>query len=342
MGERRSKLRSILKRAAVGCAVLVVLLGAGVVWLVSCLMPPSDPVKMTEHHPFKSAKAKHRYLEYYDRRAESWPVESETSMVPTSYGDTFTRISGPEEAEPLLLLPGGNATSLIWEPNIEELSRHFRVYALDNIYDFGRSVYAKHVRTPEDFVLWIDEVIDGLQIEGRVNLAGLSYGGWITSQYALSRPERVDRAVLLAPAATVLSFDPEFLKRAALILIPHKYFVRSTMSWVAETAASGDAACRHRVDLWVEDVWVGMRSFSFKQLVNPTVLSDDELAGMEVPILFVVGEKEKIYSAEDAVARLARVAPRIEVELVSGAGHDMTLVKAAQVNATIVDFLSRK
>lgn len=261
-------------------------------------------------------------------------------MIKTSYGQTFVRVNGPEDAAPLVLLPGGNATSLIWAPNIPDLSASFRTYAVDNVYDFGRSVFSRHVRTPEDFVLWLDELFDGLALGDDVNLMGLSYGGWIASQYAISRPDRLGRVVLVAPAATVLNFNTDFLLRAVPCLIPHRYFVKNLMYWMLEDAVK-DPGTRRVVDELAEDNYLGMRCFKPKQLVNPSVLSDEQLQGLEVPTLFLVAENEKIYSAHAAMQRLREVAPGIEAVMIPNAGHDLTMVQTELVDTIILDFLGQ-
>ncbi len=109
---------------------------------------------MSAHHPFKSEKTKELYLKSYEKMTQDWPIASETRMVETSYGQTFVRICGPADAPPLVLLPGANATSLMWLPNIEALSESFRTCAVDNIYDFGRSVFTRRFKTSDDFVQW--------------------------------------------------------------------------------------------------------------------------------------------------------------------------------------------
>ncbi len=180
--------------------------------------------QITPYHPFRSAKAKQRYIQYYESAAKKWPVESETRMVATAYGETYVRISGPVDAPPLVLLHGANATSLSWIPNIRALSGEYRTYAVDNIYDFGLSVFTKKFKKPDDFIRWMDELFTALDLGDRIKLVGLSYGGWLTSRYALRYPERVDKIVLLAPAATVLPLGPGFLRPALLSILPHKYF----------------------------------------------------------------------------------------------------------------------
>jgi len=124
-------------------------------------------MELPDHHPFRSAKAKEEYLALYDRMAARWPVASQTRLVETSHGQTFVRISGSADAPPLVLLPGFGANSLMWIPNVEELSRQFRTYAVDNIYDNGRSIYTRPLASAKDFVSWMDELFTALAVKGR-------------------------------------------------------------------------------------------------------------------------------------------------------------------------------
>ena len=126
--------------------------------------------------------------------------------------------------------------------------------------------------------------------------------------------------------------------RAILCLLPHRYFTRSMMYWVFEDAAKQNESL---VEEGAEHSFVGQRSFKPIRLVNPTVLTDAEWQSMQVPTLFMVGEKEKIYSAQGAVERLKTVAPDIDIEVIPHAGHDLTLVQSEVVNRKILEFLKQ-
>lgn len=173
-------------------------------------------MKLPASHPFRTAKAKEEYLALYDLRARQWPVASETRMVETSYGQTFVRISGTTNDQPLVLLPGAAANSLMWMQHIEALSVSYKTYAVDNIYDYGRSVYTRPLKRQEDFVSWLNELFTSLALGDQIHLMGMSYGGWLTSRYALRFPNRLRKIVLLAPPATVLPMRFEFWTRALL------------------------------------------------------------------------------------------------------------------------------
>ena len=332
--------RKMLRGLAIGCGSLALLIAAFVVWVGVDIYRATRPLELSDHHPFRSAAKKERYLAHYDARADRWPMESETLMVATSWGQTFIRVSGPTDAPPLVLLPGANATSLLWETNIEAFSADHRAYAVDNIFDFGRSVYIREFKTPADFVSWLDELFDALGLD-KTHLAGLSYGGWIASEYTLEHPERVEKLVLIAPAATVLQFSVDFMKKGILCIIPHKYFVRSMMKWALADAASGTEEHRRMAEEAADNAWLGIRCFKPKHMVAPRMLGDEELRGLAPPTLFLVGENEVIYSGSgaDAVQRLNSVAPQISTQLIPDCGHDLTLVQAELINRLILDFL---
>jgi len=301
------------------------------------------PVALDGVHPFKSTAKKERYLAFYQERVGRWPVASEEVFVTTSWGETFVRVSGPQGGPPLVLLPGANASSLLWEPNVEAWSERYRVYSVDNIFDYGRSVNSKRLTAPSDFVDWLDQLLDGLEVGDDVSLLGLSYGGWITAEYGLARPERLDRVVLVAPAATVAWFSGDFIKKGIKCMIPHPHFVKSMVRWALHDAADGTPEEQRMVDDAADNAWLGLRSFKLRQMVHPRVLTDEEWGSFEVPVLFLVGENEVIYSisGEEAVAKLNRVAPEIEAELFTGCGHDITLVEAERFNRRVLEFLDQ-
>ena len=272
-------------------------------------------------------------------RAKAWPFASETRMIETPSGQTFIRPSGRLADPPLILLPGSRGTSLTWIPNIAALSAHYRTYALDSIYDFGLSVSRRNLKKPDELVTWLDEVLTVLVPEGPLNLVGLSYGGWLASQYALRFPKRLHKVVLLAPAVTVLPVSFALICRALLTLIPLPGFRQQFYYWLLNDAVQSGETGRAFVDEAVADWAVAERCFAPLPMVAGTVLDDKVLQGFRVPCLFMVGENEKMYPARKAVKRLNRVAPQIRTAIIPHTGHDLWLVQADIVTGKILDFL---
>lgn len=269
---------------------------------------------MTDYYPYRSAAAKEMYLSFYDSlSAKEWPIHSENRMVPTSFGRTFVRISGPIGAPPLVLLPGMAATSLFWAPNVRALSEAYQTFAVDRIGDVGRSICIKAVRCLDDLVIWLDELFRALELGHAVNVVGLSHGGWLTCQFALRFPERLNRIALLAPAATVQRTSIEFMIRGALAATGSRHLARAVVRWLCADLARKDPS---RVDAAIDRMLKTFQCVQLRRAITPTVLSDDELRSLRVPTLFMVGEHEKIYVAQKAVVRLKNVAPQITVEVI--------------------------
>lgn len=292
-------------------------------------------MEITEYYPFKSEEAKRDYLKLYDTRAKEWPILSETKIVNTSYGQTFVRISGPADAPPLVMLHSMGTSSLMWLPNIEALSMYYRTYAID-IFGHGRSVNIKSLNDSQDFVNWLDELFNALELGNDTNLMGMSLGSWITSQYVLKFPERLNKIVLLAPVATVQPISPMFMIRGLLAMIPIDYFYKSMMYWALDDLAKKD---KEKAEERINDSLLASKCFKTRFPLSPTVLGDNELQNIKIPALYIVGENEKICSAKKALERLNTIAPQIKTEIIPNAGHDLPIVKAEIVNEKVLEFL---
>ncbi len=259
-------------------------------------------------------------------------------MVPTSYGDTFVRITGPAGAPPLVLLPGAATTSLMWAPNVQALSESFRTIALDQLGEVGRTTCFRPVRRYSDLLAWLNELFEALKLGAEINLAGLSYGGALAAQYTLHFPERLRSTILLAPGATVLRTSAKFMASLILTAISRGQCLPRIMRWIFSDMARKDPKW---IETAIEQLVIGSRSLQPRLLPFPPVLTDAEWAGIKVPTLFLVGEHETIYDPVKAVRRLNRVAPQIKTEMIPGAGHDLTFVQAEMVNLMMVEFLQQ-
>lgn len=310
-------------------------------WIYFSLFAGPGSMEINDFHPFKSAKAKAAYFAFENKMAKKWPITSEEKIVETSFGKTFIRISGPIDAPPLVLLPGGGTCSLIWRENIKALSMEYRTYAIDNIYDFGRSVYIRKIDNGKDFSNWLNELFDTLHLENNIRIMGYSYGGWVTSQYMLNHPERLNHVVLIAPAWTVLDYPGDFVLDIIPTLLPVRFFKEKNIySYWNDLALSGDRG-KQIIEDEIDYLEMAMKCFKIKQGFLPTVLSDSELQQLKVPVLYLVGENEKCYNGKDAVNRLNKIAPKIETEFIKGTGHDLMFTHTDMINKRILEFLKK-
>jgi formylglycine-generating enzyme required for sulfatase activity len=331
-------LKKLLRVALYCLAAVVLFLVAVSCWFKFVLLPTPDYSNLEEYHPFTSSESKNAYYEFYDSQERRWPVPFRTQTVKAADGETYVRLSGRGEATPLVLLPGGGQSSLMWIPNVAGLAEHYRVIAVDNIVDFGRSRLSRPIKSSEHLCSWLDESLTALGIEGKVNVMGLSYGGWVAAQFALRRPHRVNRAVVIAPAATIYPLGEDFLINSIRALVFPSTLKEWILSMSKDAAASTDPFVKENLEALIDGALLGFSSFKYKNILAPTVFSDAELGAIKPPTLFMVGENETLYPAEQAAARIKAVAPHLETRIIKDAGHDITLVQAQRVNEAAISF----
>lgn len=110
-------------------------------------------------------------------------------------------VDGPEAA-PWLILSNSLGTTLeMWEPQMPELRRHFRVLRYDT-RGHGRSSIPAGPYSIDQLGADVVALMDGLGI-ARAHFCGLSMGGMTGIWMGIHQPQRVDRLVLCNTAALI-------------------------------------------------------------------------------------------------------------------------------------------
>ena len=291
---------------------------------------------------FKTPEGEAAFLAAYDSEMKAWPVPHETRAIAGRFGITRVVVCGPADASPLVLLHGYWSTPMMWIPNIADLSRNHRVYAIDVMGQPGRSVPSEPVRSAADYVTWLTTTLDGLQLK-RVALAGVSYGAWLALNYAITTPARVQQLVLLSPAASFLPLVRQFALRGMLMMfVPSRLTVNSFMRWLSLDDFKTDAAAGREGIAGMDLMYLGIKHFRpdpATARVAPTVFSDEELRNLRVPTLLLIGGREVIYDPAAALARAQRLMPAFEGALIPGCSHDMCFRRYRLVDERILEFL---
>jgi pimeloyl-ACP methyl ester carboxylesterase len=292
--------------------------------------------------PFKTTAGEAAYLSAYDAGMKLWPVPYEEMDISSRFGLTHVVVSGPKDAPPLVLLHGYWATLIMWTPNVADFSKVYRVYAVDIMGQPSKSIPDEPIRNAADYVAWLTATLNGLHLD-RVSLVGMSYGGWLALTYAVAAPVRVQKLVLLSPAASVLPIVRQFSLRGMLMLfLPTHFTVNSFMRWLGIKDNRGDSETRRVGDNIVDLMYLGLKHFRMSQEVMPTVFADSDLRALHVPTLLLLGDREVIYDPATALARARRLLPDFQGDLVPGSSHDMCFSQNQLVDARILDFLRKK
>ena len=277
---------------------------------------------------FRTPEGQARYFAAYEATLALWGAPVTPLSVATRFGPTHVNACGPQGAPAVVLLHGAAVSSTMWYPNAGELSRAYRVYAPDIIGEMGKSVRTRPLKKPSEWVEWLVDVLDGLHVP-QAHVAGLSLGGHLALQLAHSAPHRVMKLILLSPA-TLLPIRLQFYARiAAAVLAP--FLKPASRQALFLGSASPHLAPVIRQLMTPSDFRYEM---SF-----PAVQKDGDLRKVQARTLLLLGEREIIYSPQAAVKRARNLIPRIEAEIIPGAGHAINLDQPEVVNKRMLAFL---
>lgn len=279
---------------------------------------------------FKTPELEKQYMGLYETVLVKWNVPTESLDIKTSIGITHINVSGSIENPALILLPGFSTNSTMWFQNIGALSTRFRVYAVDTNGQPGRSISSQKL-TASNSADWLAEVLDGLGLE-KVNLMGVSLGGWLTLNFAIHQPGRVEQIVLLDPVASLEKVSGTFIRHSFIPIMVHptrsglvKYFRWLTRGYEVDPT-------------WGELMIQGILNTSPQPPIRPVPFTDSELRSVKIPVLLLIGERSVIYNPQRAYQRAIQLIPNVQAEIIPGASHALNDEKAESVNARILEF----
>lgn len=290
---------------------------------------------MSERSAFRTPEGEASFLAAYETAMRLWPVPFQALDVSTQFGSTHVIVSGPKDGPPLVLLHGYMATSTMWSRNIGALSKDHCVYALDIMGQPGKSRPAGRIRNAADFASWLTATLDELHLD-RVDLVGMSFGGWLALNYAVAAPQRVRKLVLLSPGGLLPMVRQFGLRGMLMVSFPTRLTVSSFFHWLGFT----DPEYASMLDL----MYLGLKHFQMPietARVTPDVVTDEQLRTMKVPTLLLIGDHEVISDPARALERARRLIPDFQGELVPGCRHDMCSSRHAFVDARVLDFLEK-
>jgi pimeloyl-ACP methyl ester carboxylesterase len=265
----------------------------------------------------------------YDELRARWPSSTEDRDIDTPYGRTRVHSYGPADGHPLVLLPGGTATGLVWFANAAALGLRHRVHAVDLMGDAGRSERrGTPLRNADDLNRWLDALLDGLGAAA-VHLCGHSYGAWIAARYGLHAPERVARLALVDPTQVFAGFRAGYLLRALPSLLrPTESRARSFLAW--ETGAA-------RPDETWQRLYALGSTLPGRRIVTGR---RPRAAGLGMPVLVLLAEHGRAHHVGRVEGRVRRALPRAETAVLPGATHhSLPLTSPERLNDRLAAFL---
>jgi pimeloyl-ACP methyl ester carboxylesterase len=264
---------------------------------------------------YKSNEGERLIRERYQAFLKYWPVPNEQIQVPTKQGSTFVIISGPKDAPPLLLLHGGAANSAMWMGEIAAFAGFFRAYCIDMLGEPGLTVPARPSLASDAYAEWLDDVLNHLGIR-RASIVAVSLGGWLGLDYAIRRPERVERVAVLCPGG-IGRQKVGIVFATLLSRMFGGWGKRKLMERILGRAPVDPAP---PVKAFIDFVVLIHRHFR-PRMVKLPVFSDSALGNLTAPVLAVVGGRDVLLDSKQTKRRLEQHTRGAQVVYLPEAGH---------------------
>jgi pimeloyl-ACP methyl ester carboxylesterase len=306
-----------------GRGLLIIALWGG--FMLSLQLNPATSI-------YKSPDIEAKLMDIYDAKMAEWPVPYEDVYVDTDYGKVHVIVSGPENAPPLLLIHASAIAGWSWLPNVGELNKHYRTYAVDSIGDVGKSALkdlTKPLEGSEEIARFYTDLTHKLGFDESY-VAGASIGGYISTNYALHAPERVKKLVLLGAMGYGTTNKTVTLMILSMAY-PFKWVQDLTMKW-----ALGESDNVAKVfGEWFHTVVNG----TVPKPTPPTTFTPEQLQQMQVPTLVFLGTKDKVIGDAQKAKALAENIPDAQVEIVES-GHLIGAEIPDVVNPAMLEFFA--
>jgi 3-oxoadipate enol-lactonase len=254
-------------------------------------------------------------------------------MIPV---DLNCASAGPGDA-PVLLLGGSLGTTLdMWEPQVPELSRTYRVIRFEH-RGHGGSPVPNGPYTIDELGADVVTMLDRLGLT-RVSYCGLSIGGMVGQWLAINAPERIDRLILLC-TAPFLPPASAWHERAAAVReagTPEVVADAVLGRWFTpEYAASHrDVVARYRATI------SGIDPEGYAGCCEAIAAMDLRagLSGISAPTLVVTGRQDPSIPPEHGEA-IAAAIPGARLEILDPGAHRASVERADAVTPLIAEHL---
>ncbi len=247
------------------------------------------------------------------------------------------RTDGPPDAPPVLLAPSLGTTWEMWDDLAAELSSGYRVVRFDT-RGHGRSPVPPGPYSMPDLASDVEALADSLGID-RFAVVGLSLGGAVAQQLALTSPSRLTAAVL---CCTLPVFgDPSgWVERAAL--------VRSSGMDVLGEATKGrwfndGFRSEHpdQVDRFI-DMITGVDAEGYASCCEALAGFDvrDQLGRIATPTRVVAGADDPV-ATPSACGELAAAIPGADLVVIEDASHIASAAQPEEFRRAVAEHLDK-
>ncbi|MEU9960937.1 4-carboxymuconolactone decarboxylase [Streptomyces sp. NPDC050982] len=245
------------------------------------------------------------------------------------------RFDGPEDAPVLILGPSLGTTWHMWDRQVPELAKQWRVFRFDLPGHGGAPAYPAGSVTELAERLLV--TLDGLGVQ-RFGYAGCALGGAIGAELALRHPERLASLTLIAASPRFGTAD-EFRQRGVIVRSNGLDPIARTSPerWFTQGFAAAQPAITEWAVQMVRTTDPGCYIAACEALASFDIHA--ELGRIGVPTLVLVGSDDQVTGPAEARTLVAGI-PDARLAVVPGASHLVPVEQPAAVTDLLVRHFS--
>lgn len=255
---------------------------------------------------YKSDEAKKELMNLYDNRLRDSGVEVLTSeYVDTFAGPTHVIQAGNPKGKTIVVLHGIHAGAPMALEAITDLLDKFRVVAVDTVGQATRSAETVLSIKNNDYGRWLAEVLDAIGLE-KVDVVGVSYGGFILSRLLAHDPQRVRKAIYVVPMGMVGVSPFRGALRLSIPLV--RYMVTKKDKHLAKFMEAFYGSVEPRDLAFQRTLLTGVKM----DYRRPPLVSKSEGEKVEAPVYIIVADDDVFIPDDKAVDRCRSIYPNFK------------------------------
>ena len=245
------------------------------------------------------------------------------------------------KGEPLLLIQGLGHSSKFWFLQVPELSNYFQTIIYDN-RGVGESDKPDEVYSIAGDTLDAVALLDHLQIK-RAHVLGVSRGGYVVQELAISYPDRVKRLALMSTHYG----GSEYLEATKDLWAELLDVAGLSLEGIYRKAAkylTSDSFYKNNPDMVDKMVAIRMANpqpgHAFQHQFQGAAAFDaaKRVSQITAPTLVITGTEDRVVPLWLS-EKLASAIPEARFVPVEGAGHLSFIEQPALINRMVTDFL---
>ena len=305
-----------------------------------------ETMKPANWHPYSKIEPLESFMDL------DYPFE--TQWVDLPGGERIAYVDQGQGDQTLVLIHGLGSYLPAWKKNIPELSRHFRVIAID-LPGYGKSGKLPHSGKMTYYAGVVNDFAEALGL-GKIVLGGHSMGGQISMVTAMYYPDRVEKLILAAPAG--FERFTEGQKQWFRSVMTVRGVMLTSVEDIISNLAYNFYELPDDAEFMITDR-IAMRSaedfeaysYAVVQSVNGMVDEAviDFLHQIEHPALIIFGENDNLIpnrflnpGRTIEVARVgAELLPNNQLHMIPRTGHFVQFEASDEFNRVVMEFLKR-